>query len=116
MNDVIVLLIGPPLAMFLGLVAWPAGRPALIAWGCGAAVLALATARTLPLAPASGPDDWFHGIEIVPLVAMAVVLVWVGLAQLVRWLRLRAGEPAYYPLWLLGIALIGVAAVLQFSF
>lgn len=116
MSDVLVLLIGPPSAMFLGLVFWPPGRPALIAWGIGAAVLALATAQVLPLGPAAGPDDWFHGIGLLSLMASAAVLLWVGLAQLARWLRLRAGHPPQYPFWLLGIALFGAAAVLQFSF
>ena len=70
----------------------------LIGYAVFAALMIAMGFSIYPLPPASGPDDWFHGIEQVPYIAAFVAAGVVGVAQMWRAWRLRNGKPTYYVL------------------
>nr|WP_323780374.1 hypothetical protein [Amylibacter sp.] len=108
--EIIVVLFGPMVLVWLALAAMPRGVPFLVAFGFAMALLIAGALAPLP--PSNGPDDWFRGIgragAILGLVAAGAVLP----AQGLRWWR-GLGGGAYF-LTLLGCAL--VAFVLMTSF
>jgi hypothetical protein len=65
----------------------------------------LAAGATFPIAPASGPDDWFHGIEVVPLFGALGAAFAASIAQAIRWMRLRQGKKPYYFVILIAVLL-----------
>lgn len=109
--DLVPFVLGPPLLVALFLIPWPAGRPALLALGAVALLWIAAAMMVYPIAPSTGPDDWFRGIEVWPLWGSAMAAGLVGLAQFWRWRRLRAGKPPRYVLILLGLVGGALAAV-----
>jgi hypothetical protein len=113
--DLGLFLIGPPVVCLLILAALPAG--AIAFWGHMAALVlwGLVAIAVYPLRPASGPDDWYHGIEIIPHWGSLFVLVLTGLAQFWRWHRIRSGHRPFYVLALLvlGLAMVGLFAAIR---
>lgn len=105
--ELMVFIVGPPLVTFLILVGLPSGMVALMGHGIALFLWATAAAAIYPLRPRSGPDDWFHGIELVPLWGTFAVILAVGMAQLWRWQRKRSGQKAYY---MIALAVFGFAS------
>lgn len=96
--ELLFLFVVLPAAIFLGLAVLPVGRPALIGHIAVAAIAALLAAVMLPLDPPTGPDNWFYGVELVPVYAAAIGVPFIGAAQLWRWWRVDRGKPSYYVL------------------
>ncbi|WP_417248415.1 hypothetical protein [Celeribacter sp.] len=94
--EILVILFVIPVATPVGLAVLPAGRPALVGHIAVASVAALAAMTFLPLGASNGPDDWFHGIELVPVISAGISVVLVGAAQGWRWYRIRKGKETYY--------------------
>ncbi|WP_417273324.1 hypothetical protein [Celeribacter halophilus] len=94
--EVIVILFVIPVVTLVGLAILPAGRLALVGHIAVASVAALAAMTFLPLSASNGPDDWFHGIELVPIFSAGISVVLVGIAQWWRWHRIRKGKETYY--------------------
>jgi hypothetical protein len=106
--DLLALIFMPPIGMFVILAVLPAGRVAAIGFAVAATLIGATAAVTFPLGPAQGPDDWYHGIEILPFSGMCAAWVLTGLAQLWRWARLRTGQRPHYLLVLLGMTALVV--------
>lgn len=108
--DFVLLLFGPPILVAVMLAPLPAGRPFLIGLGCFAALWALLAFSIFPVAPASGPDDWYAGIETVPFFIGLAVAAAISLAQGLRWWRKRNGKKPRYILILIGVGILSFIA------
>jgi uncharacterized membrane protein YfbV (UPF0208 family) len=104
--NMMAFLIVPPAVAFAVLILAPAGVSYLVALGLTTGLCVLAALAIYPLRPSSGPDDWFHGVEQIPLwgvvAAVAVSLPFQGW----RWWRISRGHPSHY------VAILAGAAVL----
>ncbi len=101
--ELLVFIFGPPIVAFVLLAAMPPGAPFLSVLGIVGVLCLVAAAAIFPIAPASGPDDWFHGIEVVPLFGAVGAAFAASVAQAIRWVRLRQGKKPYYFVILIGV-------------
>ena len=94
--DLIIVLFTPPILAYLALAFLPAGPPALAGCVIATILCLLAALAIFPIGPASGPDDWFHGIEVLPFTGAVIVVFCVSLLQAIRWYRARQGKETFY--------------------
>ena len=104
--DLIAFLIAPPIIAFIFLATFPANHSFLGALAVFALVWGLAAASIFPIGPPSGPDDWFHGIETVPLFGSLAAAVFCVIAQGIRWWRIKQGKKPYYIVILIVLGII----------
>ncbi|NSX53884.1 hypothetical protein [Parasulfitobacter algicola] len=108
MGAFLIFAFSTPLLVLLFLACMPAGRVFFWALAGSVVLWILAAMLVLPLKPSSGPDDWFHGIELIPLIGSGIVIALVTPAQIWRWYRLRRGLPTLYlPALVILIAPVG---------
>ena len=100
---ILIFIAVPPIATFLILAATPAGKPFLSLRAVFGIFWVLAAGATFPIAPASGPDDWFHGIEVIPLYGALGAALAATVAQAIRWWRLRKGKRPFYLIILIAV-------------
>jgi hypothetical protein len=101
--DILIFIFGLPIVAFILLASMQGGAPFLSMLGIVGVLCLLAAAAIFPIGPSSGPDDWFHGIEVVPLFGTLGAALAASIAQAIRWLRLRQGKKPHYIVILIGV-------------
>ena len=104
--EIVLILFGPAIFFWL-LLALPApGKPFLTSFGIFVAIAIVYALAAGNPGPSSGPDDWFHGIELAGLVIGLVAAIGPLVAQAWRHLRIRQNRPTYYVGVLIGVSLL----------
>ncbi len=96
----------PPAVAFAVLILAPAGPPYLAALALTLGLCVVAALMIYPLRPSSGPDDWFHGIEQLPLWGVLAAAAVSAPLQGWRWWRLSRGHTSHYAALLAGAGLL----------
>ncbi|MGY9045880.1 hypothetical protein P775_01760 [Puniceibacterium antarcticum] len=93
--SLLVLIFGLPVVAFLILLLSKPGATYLATAFTILLLCVLAAFYILPLGPSSGPDDWFHGVELLPLYGTLAAVAFSAPIQAWRWWRLRRQKPTY---------------------
>lgn len=112
--DLLIILFTPPILAYLALTFLPVGRLALVGCIIAIALCLLAAMVIFPIGPASGPNDWFHGIEVLPFTGAVIVVTCVSLLQAIRWHRSRQGKETFY--WQMHLLALVIMLCLSASF
>ncbi|QYX56599.1 hypothetical protein K1T73_16405 [Roseovarius sp. SCSIO 43702] len=96
MIGLFIFIFGVPLAVFVILLMLRDWRTYLIGLGVVALLCGIGALMIYPLSPPGGPDDWFHGIEQVPLWGAALAALATLPAQGWRAWRRKRGQPTHY--------------------
>ena len=101
--DIAFIILAPPVLVWLCLIALPAGPPFFIGLAAFLLIWFGALGAVYPIGPGSGPDDWFRGIEVVPVWASLATAGMASAAQLWRWQRIRKNKRTHYLTAVFGI-------------
>lgn len=101
--DIAVLIFAPPILAWLFLALLPGGGAFVTGLIVFVLIWLASAAAVYPIRPTSGPDDWYRGIEQIPLWASLATAALAIAGQGWRHWRLKQGKPTRYVAVALGI-------------